>query len=296
MPTRSVKPIQRIQPSSREDGAPVDQGAPELGNIPDHGDESNITQDSYGLQEQLNRLEKHFGYLRSQLRQAQKLASLGTITAMIAHEFNNFFTPIVAYAQYALDNNDVELMRKALQRTLDNTTTMREMTDKIIGLAKQPDDVIKAVKIKEVVKSALTCLGRDLSKDNIDLNIQIDSDLSVRANDNQLLQVVYNLIINARQAMLGRGGRLAVDAVCEGDDNVVINVRDSGCGISPENLPYIFEAFFSTKQHADNPSKRGLGLGLTICRDIIEDLGGKVAVSSEEGVGTTFTIHLPKLD
>lgn len=294
MPAQQVRTTTRIPPQSQGQNPPVRE--PDL-TIPANQvdwDSDTVTNDAYALQEQFNQLEKQFAYLRSQLRQAQKLASLGTTTAMIAHEFNNFFTPIVAYAQYALDNNDVELMRKALKKTLENSATMRAMADRIIGLAKQPDDVIKAVKVKDVVYAAIGCIGRDLAKDNIELNIQIDSELAVRANENQLLQVLYNLVINARQAMIGRHGRLTIDAVSSDDEIVTINVRDTGCGIVQEHLPYIFEAFFSTKQHAENPEKKGLGLGLTICRDIIEDLDGKIEVVSEKDEGSTFTIHLPK--
>ncbi|MHC4443464.1 MAG: sensor histidine kinase [Planctomycetota bacterium] len=296
MPAQNITTPTRIPPQSQvQDPATCSSDS----TIPENQigwEVDTVPNDAYALQEQLNQLEKQFAYLRSQLRQAQKLASLGTTTAMIAHEFNNFFTPIVAYAQYALDNNDIELMRKALSKTLENSATMREMSDRIIDLARLPDDVIKAVKVKEVVYGAIGCIGRDLAKDNIELNIQIDADLSVRANENQFLQVMYNLIINARQAMMGRQGRLTIDAASSDDQIVTINVGDTGCGIAQEHLPYIFEAFFSTKQNSDHPEKKGLGLGLTICRDIIEDLGGKIEVISEKVTGTTFSIHLPQAD
>ncbi len=253
------------------------------------------TTDALALQAQLDRLAAHFEQLHAQLRQAQKLAGLGATAAMLAHEFNNLFTPVVAYAQQALDTDDVELMRKALARTLEQARVMRQMSDRVVGLAKQGDGRLRAVRLRELVVAAVECLGRNPEKDNISVHIQIDPDLEVRANENQLLQVLFNLVINARQAMLGRRGRLTVDAAASGG-RVEINVRDTGCGIPPENLPRIFEPFFSTKQGGDRPETRGLGLGLAISRDLVEEMGGRIDVASQPGVGSTFTITLPQAE
>lgn len=257
---------------------------------------STLARDAYALQAQVDELARQFEKMQAQLRQAQKLASLGTTAAMIAHEFNNLFTPVVAYAQQALDTGDVELMKTALAKTLDRTNAMRQMADRVIGLARQPAGGVRSVNVRQLAENAVGCLCRDVGKDNIGLNIQIDPGLAVRANENQLLQVMFNLVVNARQAMLGRRGRLTIDAAPIDEDRVEINVRDTGCGISAENLTRIFEPFFSTKQDADKPDRRGLGLGLAISRSIVEDLGGSIAAASEVNVGTTFTLNLPKAD
>lgn len=256
--------------------------------------ESTLAGDTLALQAHLDNLTAQFDSLKAQLRQAQKLASLGTSAAMIAHEFNNLFTPVVAYAQHSLDTSDVELMKKALAKTVERCATMRRMADRLIGMAKRTDSAVRAVNVLEVAQAALECLGRDPAKDGITVNIQIDPGLAVLAEENGLMQVLFNLVINARQAMLGRRGRLTVDAAVTRDAQVEINVRDSGCGIAPENLPRIFEPFFTTKASADRPDAKGLGLGLPICRDIIEDLNGHITVASEVGAGTTFTITLPQ--
>ncbi|NLE59774.1 MAG: hypothetical protein GX616_15560 [Planctomycetes bacterium] len=257
---------------------------------------STLARDAYALQAQVDELARQFDKMQAQLRQAQKLASLGTTAAMIAHEFNNLFTPVVAYAQQALDTGDVELMKTALAKTLDRTNAMRQMADRVIGLARQPAGGVRSVNVRQLAENAVGCLCRDVGKDNIGLNIQIDPGLAVRANENQLLQVMFNLVVNARQAMLGRRGRLTIDAAPIDEDRVEINVRDTGCGISAENLARVFEPFFSTKQDADKPDRRGLGLGLAISRSIVEDLGGTIAATSEVNVGTTFTLNLPKAD
>ena len=245
------------------------------------------------LQSELDKLAGQIDQLHAQLRQAQKLASLGATAAVIAHEFNNLFTPIVAYARHALDTNDVPLMQRALEKTLAQVEVMRNMSDRIIGLAKQGDSAIKAVNVAQIATNAVECLCRDLGRDNITLQIQIDPTLAVRANEGSLLQVLFNLVINARQAMLGRRGRLTIDAAAR-NGRVQINVRDTGCGIPPENLERIFEPFFTTKTGADKPDR--LGLGLAICRDMIEELNGTIRVTSEVNVGTTFTIDLPQAE
>lgn len=254
-----------------------------------------LAADTYQLQVQLDRLADEFDRLKQQLRQSQKLASIGTTAAMIAHEFNNLFTPVVAYAGHALESGDVDLMRKALTKTIEQVEVMHTMADRVIGLAKQPNSGAKAVPLLKLAESSIACLCRDPKKDNIGVNLQIDPDLKVRANENHLMQVLFNLVINARQAMLGRHGRLTIDAAPHPDDpeRVRINVRDTGHGIPPEDLARIFEPFFSTKTNATKPDQKGLGLGLSICRDIIEELDGTIEVHSKPNVGTTFTITLP---
>jgi signal transduction histidine kinase len=254
-----------------------------------------LSADTYKLQVQIDHLAEEFDSLKEQLRQAQKLASIGTTAAMIAHEFNNLFTPVVAYAGHALVTGDGELMRKALSKTISQIEVMHRMADRVIGLAKQSDCRLKAVPVLKLVEDAIACLCRDPQKDNIGINLQIDPDLKVRADENQLMQVLFNLIINARQAMLGRRGRLTVDAGPhpEGADVIRINVRDTGCGIAAEHLGRIFEPFFSTKTNVAKPDQKGLGLGLSICRDIIEGLGGSIEAHSKVNVGTTMTIVLP---
>lgn len=255
-------------------------------------DTDTLTNHGEQLQTELDKLAGRFDLMNAQLRQAQKLASLGATAATIAHEFNNLFTPIVAYARQALDTNDVPLMQKALAKTLSQVEVMRNMCDRVVGLARQSDSGVKAVNVAKVATNAIECLCRDPAKDNIVVQVQIDPNLNARTNEGALLQVMFNMVINARQAMLGRRGRLTIDAVAV-NGRVEINIRDNGSGIAPENLSLIFEPFFTTKNCADRPDRRGLGLGLSICRDIIEELGGNIRVASQVNVGTTFTIELP---
>jgi signal transduction histidine kinase len=305
MNSRSPKIPQRIPPARMPDSSIITTPPPWQ---VDDGGVSTLASDPYALQAQLDQLTERVDQMKAQLRQAQKLASIGTTAAMIAHEFNNLLTPVLAYAQLAVDSQDVELMKKALVKTLERTGVLRDMADRVIGFAKHPDAVIKAVRVRAVVENAIGCLAREPGKDNIEITLQIDPALAVRANENQLLQVLFNLIINARQAMLGRRGRLTIDAApghCTDTGEtpgprqngcVRIRLRDTGCGIAPEHLAHIFEPFFTTRQNHERVDRRGLGLGLSISRDILHELDGEIDVESELNVGTTFTLTLPRAE
>ena len=231
--------------------------------------------------------------LKDQLRHCQKLAGLGTTAAMLAHEYNNMFAPIVSYAQFALDKNDIQLMRKTLNMMLAQHEAVQAMSDRILGFARHAAPERQAVPLKEVVENAAACLGRDLGKDGIALAIDIDSALAVQGDRNQLQQVFFNLLLNARQALVERGGRIKISATQISANKVTVHFRDNGPGIADADLQQIFQPFFSTKATSGPADRRGGGLGLAICKDIIEEHGGIIAAESIKDHGTTFTITLP---
>lgn len=246
------------------------------------------------LHAQFERLEQQFALLKQQTRQAQKLASLGAAATMLAHEFNNLMTPVIGYARYAIDADDKELMVKALQMTIRQTDVVTAMSDRILGLAANEAQQRQPVSIAKAVEDAVACMCRDLSKDGITLDADIDADLRVLADPKQLQQVLFNLFINARQAITHRSGRITVRAERADDEYLDFHITDNGCGISAENLERIFEEFYTTKN--ERPGKSGLGLGLALCREIIEEHRGTISVKSEVGRGTTFTLRLPSAD
>ena len=189
----------------------------------------------------------------------------------MAHEFNNVMTPLVGYARYALDNGDVELMKKSLNMTLQQAAIVTSMSERILGLAAHEAASREPLLLRKVVDDAVVCMCRDLSKDGITLQISMDDDLTVPADAGQLLQVFFNLLLNARQAIEHHSGRIVVSAEPGDDGQVRIQIRDNGCGIPAENLSTIFEPFFSTKTGNSPSPRKGCGLGLALCRDIIEE-------------------------
>ncbi len=251
----------------------------------------NYTDTERRLVAQFEKLEQQFVLLKEQTRQAQTLASLGTAAAMLAHEFNNLMTPVVSYAKYAVDSEDPALMTKALRLTLKQTDIVSAMSDRILGLAVNEAQNIQSVNLRQNVEEAILCLCRDLSKDSIKLINNVEESIHVSADPRQLQQVFFNMLINARQAIDHRNGKIRIEAHKPDDDSVEITITDNGCGIKEEILDSIFDEFFTTK--GQQKGKKGSGLGLALCRDIVTEHRGHIAVASEVGKGTTFTIRLP---
>jgi signal transduction histidine kinase len=248
--------------------------------------------------EQLASAQQQLDLLREQLTQTQRLATIGTIAAVIAHEFNNILTPIVSYSQYALtsaqgDAPDMDLIKKALIKAFLAADKAGKICASMLSLARGQSNFSK-MSVQKLVEEVLTVLARDPQKDGIALRVQIEPEMYVQADSVQLEQVVLNLLINARQAMLARGGSLTIKASrCPEGNQAKLQIIDTGTGIPEKLLPKIFQPFFTTKGTARHGEARGSGLGLAICKDIIEHHGGRIEVESQVGRGTTFTIYLP---
>lgn len=276
-----------------------------------------LDQDSIALA--LETLQNRIDSLQESLAQQNKLATLGMVTAVIAHEFNNILTPMISYTRFALsDKADEALRTKALSKALSGAERLANISKSLLGFAR--GDESHAAQVLAAVKDTLVCLARDLAKDGITLTLEVGEEISVAMNAGHLQQVLMNLIVNARAAMLSNrsGGsglrRLKIAArvvsgkvAADGKRQVVeIMIADTGPGIPPEVLPRIFEPFYSTKRDKDLRQieggaagaeealpKGGTGLGLTICQELIRVAGGAIRVESEAGQGATFTIELP---
>jgi len=238
--------------------------------------------------------------LKEQLVQTQRLATIGTITAVIAHEFNNLLTPVISYSQFALqsaesDKPDAELIRKALSKCYVGASKAGRICTSMLGLARGESER-GPVAVQALIDETLAVLARDPQKDGIALRVQVQPGLTVVGDPIQLEQVLLNLLINARQAMIGsKGGSITIRAAAsEEDGQARLLVIDTGPGIAERNIEKIFEPFFTTKGTARRGEERGTGLGLAICRDIIDAHQGKIDVQSELGRGTTFTLLLPR--
>jgi signal transduction histidine kinase len=234
--------------------------------------------------------------LKSQIGKLQALANIGIVTCMIGHEINNLLTPMSSYAAFALDNpDDKALTEKALGKAIKNCKRASEIMESMLAVADGRTQEKKNAQLNILVEEIFNCLCRDFGKDGITVKIEIPEDLTVQAVPVQIQQVLMNLIINARDAMLPGGGVLTIRAQDYGD-KVGISVVDTGCGIKPKDLNKIFEPFFSKKTLKESQSKRcGAGLGLVFCKKIVEAHGGKISVESKPTSGTAFNIILPKI-
>jgi signal transduction histidine kinase len=225
----------------------------------------------------------------------QALANLGSASHMIAHEINNLLTPLASYATLALKNlDDTPLVEKALQKTVQNCQRSTKVMETILAMANDKKLQKNNAGLLALVQDVFTCLCRDFSKDGITVNINIPNDLDVWVVPVQIQQVLMNLILNARDAMLPGGGILTITAT-EGDQEVKIEVRDTGCGVESSDLENIFESFFTTKANENLLTRdSGYGLGLAFCAKVIDAHSGNISVQSKSGEGTTFIITLPK--
>ena len=240
--------------------------------------------------------EKTNTELQSQVEQMQGLANLGMVAAMIAHEMNNILTPLANYARLSLDNlHDTELITKTLHKTVANSDRAAKILESMLGIAGSAGHEKTACNLAEIIDEAFACIGRDFAKDNIKISINVAGDLSLYAEAAIVQQVMMNLILNARYALLQGSPadrRLTISAVVT-PDWVRIRVTDNGCGIESHNLAKIFKPFFTTRMETANAQRPGAGLGLAFCKRIIDAHNGLISVESTLDRGTTFEICLP---
>ena len=238
-------------------------------------------------------LVESFNSMTSQLKasrerevRAERLAAWRDVARSIAHEIKNPLTPI-QLSMYRLRKNlgserYDEIFQQAYTSITNEVENLRNMVTEFSDFARMPKPRTKASDPEKIVQDAIN-LYTGLP-DNIAFHTELASDLpQVMADSDQIRQVLHNLIGNAVDAM-SDGGKLSVTARHEADD-VVIEVSDTGCGMSEETRERIFTPYFTTKE-------TGTGLGMAITAQIIEEHNGEISVDSQEGVGTTVTVKL----
>src|SRR5260370_21847107 len=231
--------------------------------------------------------------LRAQLLQAQRLSSVGALASSVAHEFNNILTTIINYAKMAQRPTLDETARnQCLEKILKGGQRAATIIASMLGFARNNSTQKEQTDIVALVEEVLILTEKDLSKHRVQVEKKYEGRPEAWVVPGQLEQVLLNLIINARQAM-SRGGRLRIDVRENPATHMVdIKVGDSGMSIPLEPLPLIFEPFYTTKE-PDEHGHGGTGLGLSGCRQIIEQHHGRIRVESVVGKGSTFTVKLP---
>jgi signal transduction histidine kinase len=231
--------------------------------------------------------------LRLQLLQAQRLSSVGALASSVAHEFNNILTTIINYAKFALRPSETEASRlQALEKILKGSQRAATIISSMLGFARNTSTQRQQTDLGALIDEVLLLTEKDLSKHRIQVEKKYQGRARAPIVPAQIEQVLINLIINARQAM-PRGGRLLLDVRTNTRTNMVeIRVGDTGTGIPTNRLGLIFEPFYTTKE-PDEHGHGGTGLGLSVCRQIIDQHQGRIRVESLVGKGSTFTIKLP---
>lgn len=231
--------------------------------------------------------------LQAMLNQSERLAAIGELTSTTTHEFNNLLMTILNYAKMGLRNKDDASREKAFTRILDAANRGAKITSTVLGLARNRSGDMEPTLLVPLIQDTLVLLEREMQRYRIAIETQFEDVPEIMAAGNQIQRLMLNLLTNARQA-IGEVGIIRIKVAFEANTNMVmLTVRDSGSGIDANLLPKIFEPFFTTKNGPDESGKGGTGLGLSACKEIIDQHHGRIRVESSVGKGTAFILRFP---
>lgn len=251
---------------------------------------------------EIKQAEKERSSLARQLRQTQKLESIGTLAGGIAHDFNNILSSIIGFTELAMDDAK---KGTALEDNLEEVylagKRAKELVKQILTFARKPKEVHQPVNVGMIAREVLKLLRASIPV-SIDIKHDVQSEASVMSDPSQIHQIFMNLCTNAAQSMEERGGKLMVQvkettiaddfstdiASIPPGNYVRIRVADTGAGITEKELDLVFEPYFTTKT-----SKEGTGLGLSVVHGIVKSCGGEIHIASTVAKGSVFTVFLP---
>lgn len=240
--------------------------------------------------------------LEKQLRQSQKMESIGTLAGGIAHDFNNILSSVLGFTELALDDVDKETpVAKDLQEAYAAGLRAKDLVNQILTFARQSDEELKPTRLSHITQEVLKFIRSSIPT-TIEIKQDIQSNSFIMANSTELHRIMMNLCTNAAHAMEDEGGTLEITlkdihfskttmigtSTVKPGDYIEIKVSDTGDGIEPQVIPNIFDPYFTTKAPGE-----GTGMGLAMVHGIVETYDGKILVESTLGKGTVFTIYLP---
>ena len=254
---------------------------------------------------EIKAVEKEKSELQTQLQHAHRMEAIGTLAGGIAHDFNNILSAIIGYTELALEDISKEsLTFSNLQNVMLASDRAKNLVQQILAFSRQVESKPTPVRVDQTIQEALKFLRASIPT-TIEISQNIQSDSMVMADPSQVLQVIMNLCSNAAHAMRTNGGKLGISLTDVGFDSdpgeplgevtagkfLKLTVEDTGDGIPPELNDRIFDPFFTTKKIGE-----GTGMGLSVVHGILNEIGGKIQVTSEIGQGTAFNIFLPVIE
>lgn len=225
-----------------------------------------------------------------QLLHAEKLSSLGKLSSSISHEFAS---PLFGMEQILTTFHDEEPVadkKHMLAVCIGECQRLRELIRSLHNLGRPTSSHMGPTDLNQIINDVLHLCGKTFEKKNILIEKNLQQIPLVLAIEDQMKQVVFNLIFNACDAMAEGAGRVFITTSL-GQEQIVLTVKDNGCGIAPADMQAVFAPFFTTKQQSG-----GTGLGLSICYGIVTTHKGTIEVHSTPGVGSTFTVRIPALE
>lgn len=231
--------------------------------------------------------------MEERLQQASKMETLGNLAGTIAHDFNNILNGISGFTSLAL--LDVPAQGKAAQHlagVMQASATATDLVQQILAFSRKSDTVFAPLTIQDIINDTVNLLRCSTPK-SIKFEVQLDMNCRpIYGNSSQLHQVLMNLGTNGSHAMQQEGGVLTIQLSEEGEGDLdkyaKLQIKDTGTGIAPDVLEQMFEPYFTTKKEG-----LGTGLGLSTVHKIVKNHQGNIAVQSELGIGTVFTLHFP---
>ena len=236
----------------------------------------------------VNRKQRRLVEANQQLAQSEKVATLGRVAAQVAHEVRNPLAGLLLYSEHLkgkidgkLPNGDAQLIDKIIE-TINNLTAT---TEQIMNFARPITLAPRRVDLNEVARDVIQLLSTEIRAHSIETKLELDSSpVAGMLDEPSIRATALNLVLNAVQAM-PTGGHLTI-STSTNDDKLLMIIRDTGSGMTPDQIKRIFEPFSTTKS-------RGLGLGMSYAQKIIQQHGGHIVVQSQPGKGTEVTIELP---
>lgn len=238
------------------------------------------------------RLEAEREEMQRQLYQSSKLASIGELSAGVAHEINNPLNGVINFAQLLKDEERPrsEFEEQMIDGIIEESERIAQIVRGLLTFARADTQELRSVHVAEAIKTSIALFGRQFEKDDITVEIDLEPDLPlVHADSSRLRQVVVNMISNAHHALKSSSSPRKLFRISARRVGEIVRVEfyDNGVGIKREDLNKVFDPFFTTRRETG-----GTGLGLSISFGIIRDFGGTIKVESDEGKFTRFIVEL----
>jgi two-component system NtrC family sensor kinase len=233
--------------------------------------------------------EKIKANIQKRLADTERMATLGKLTSKVAHELNNPMDGILRYLNLAMrivEQENLEKAKEYLTQCRLGLMRMVQIVSELLEFSRSTYPPFEHARIEQIIEDAIKTME---AKAEI-LNVRILSNYAVgipQIQSGNLFQVFCNLIKNALDAM-PNGGQLRISTRLAADNTAIVEFRDTGAGFAPDNAKVIFEPFFTTKDRG-----RGTGLGLAVCKDIIERYNGRITAENAPEGGSIFSVYLP---
>jgi signal transduction histidine kinase/ActR/RegA family two-component response regulator len=258
------------------------------------------------LEKKVEERTKALARSENQLQQVMKLQAIGTLAGGIAHDFNNILFPIVGYTELTIDDvPEGSQAKQNLQEVLKAADRAKKLVQQILTFSRQNSQERKPMRVQTLIKEALKLLRATIPS-SIEINSSVEEDCGlIKGDPTQIHQVIMNLSTNAYHALQETGGKLEVSLKeinlnyeeslqrvgIKVGRHLELTVKDNGHGMTSQVLERIFDPYYTTKKQG-----KGTGLGLSVTHGIIKNHGGDISVSSQPGVGSTFSVYLPVID